>query len=133
MATESPLPGRARLHAPLVITLGFMLLVVVLLIAGGLSVRATVSKAFRDAERIRLARTHVAMLLAQQLDEETGVRGYAVVRSPIMLEPYYSGRATMPLLLRRVRADLTELDIPKALPALRDVSRTNYRWVHEVA
>ena len=110
-----------------------MLLVVGLLIVGGLFVRATVSEAFKDAERIRLARTHVAMLLAQQLDEETGVRGYAVVRRPIMLEPYYGARANMPLYLRRVRADLTELDIPKAMPALRNVGRTNYRWVHEVA
>jgi serine phosphatase RsbU (regulator of sigma subunit)/CHASE3 domain sensor protein len=122
-----------RLQAPLAITLGVMLLVVALLIALGLFVRATVSKAFVDAERIRLARTHVAMMFAQQLDEETGVRGYAVLRLPLMLEPYYGGRANMPLYLRRVRGDLTELDIPKALPALRDAARTNYRWVHEVA
>lgn len=110
-----------------------MLLVVALLIAGGFFLRATVSKAFRDAERIRLARTHVAMLLSQQLDEETGVRGYAVVRLPLMLEAYYGGRASMPLYLRRVRADLTDLKLTNALPSLRDAARTNYRWVHEVA
>lgn len=110
-----------------------MLLVVALLIAGGLFLRATVSKAFNDAERIRLARTHVAMMFAQQLNEETGLRGYAVVRLPIMLEPYYGARSNLPLFFRRVRADLTELDVPKALPALQDAGRTNFRWVHEVA
>lgn len=133
MATERPIAGRERLQAPLAITLAFMLLVVALLIAGGLFLRATVSKAFQDAERIRLARTHVAMMLAQQLDEETGVRGYAVVRLPLMLESYYGARANMPLYLRRVRADLIELDVPKGLPALQDAANINYRWVHEVA
>ena len=113
--------------------MAFMLLIVASLIALGLFVRATVSKAFTDAERIRLARTHVAMMLAQQLDEETGVRGYAVLRLPLMLEPYYGGRASLPLYMRRVRADLTDLDVPKALPELRDAASTNYRWVHEVA
>jgi serine phosphatase RsbU (regulator of sigma subunit) len=127
------IPSGERLQTPVAITLGFMLLVVALLVALGLFVRATVSKAFIDADRIRLARTHVATLFAQQLNEETGVRGYAVLRLPLMLEPYYGGRTNMPLYLRRVRADLTELDIPNALPALRDAARTNYRWVHEVA
>ena len=133
LATEVPAAGRWRQRAPLAITLGFMLLVVAMLIAGGFLLRATVSKAFNDAERIRLARTHVAMMFAQQLNEETGLRGYAVVRLPIMLEPYYGGRANLPLYLRRVRDDLTELEVPRALPALKDAGRTNYRWVHEVA
>lgn len=110
-----------------------MLFVVAMLIAGGFLLRATVSKAFQDAERIRLARTHVAMMFAQQLNEETGLRGYAVVRLPLMLEPYYGGRANLPLYFRRVRADLKALDVPRALPALKDAGRTNYRWVHEVA
>lgn len=133
MATERGIAARERQQAQLAITLAFMLLVVALLIAGGLFLRATVSKAFQDAERIRLARTHVAMLLAQQLDEETGVRGYAIVRLPLMLESYYGARANMPLYLHRVRADLIDLDVPKGLPALQDAANINYRWVHEVA
>ncbi len=133
LGTELPNAGRERLQTPLALTLGIMLLVVVLLIGLGLFVRATVSKAFTDAERIRLARTHIAQLQAQQLNEETGVRGYAVLRLPLMLEPYYGGRANLPLYVRRVRADLTDLDLPKVLPVLQDAARTNYRWVHEVA
>jgi serine phosphatase RsbU (regulator of sigma subunit) len=132
LATETP--GRPEgLQVTFAVTLAFMLFVVALLIAGGLFLRATVREAFKDAERIRLARTRVAMLLAQQLDEETGLRGYAVVRLPLMLDSYYGGRANLPLYLRRIRADLTELDVPKGLPPLRDAARTNYRWIHEVA
>jgi serine phosphatase RsbU (regulator of sigma subunit) len=131
LAIERP-KGRA-FSAPLVVTLAFLLVVVALLVASGVYVRAIVGESFREVERVRLARTHVADMLRQQLDEETGVRGYAVLRTPIMLEAYYGGRANLPLYFRRVRADLNELGIPQVLPALRDAAALNYRWVHEVA
>jgi len=92
-----------------------------------------VSTAFRDADRIRNARAHVNDMLRQQLDEETGVRGYAESRLPIFLQAYYGGRANLPSDLRRVRTDLEVSEVDEALPALRDAEVTNYRWVHEVA
>jgi serine phosphatase RsbU (regulator of sigma subunit) len=120
-------------QGPLILTLAFLAILVLLLIVGGLVVRSTVNATFRSAEQIRLARTHVSQLLAQQLDEETGVRGYAVVALPIMLEAYYGGRASMPLYVHRVRSELVALNVPEALPSLHDAVITNYRWLHEVA
>ncbi len=114
-------------------TLGFLLVLVCLLVAGGLFVRALVGNAFRDAERVRTARVHVADMVKQQLDEETGVRGYAAVRVPVLLAPYYGGRANLPLYFRRVHADLVALNLRGALPALRDAARANYLWLHKVA
>jgi serine phosphatase RsbU (regulator of sigma subunit)/CHASE3 domain sensor protein len=131
-AADRSVAGR-RPDVPLALTLGFLLVVVALLVAGGLYVRTIVGSAFTDAERIRTARVHVGDMLRQQLDEETGVRGYATLRNPIMLEPYYGGRANLPLYFRRVRADLVALKVDEALPLLRDAARMNYRWVHEVA
>jgi serine phosphatase RsbU (regulator of sigma subunit) len=132
LATDRSALGR-RLDVPLALTLAFLLVVVALLIVGGLFVRKIVGSAFTDAERIRTARVHVGEMMRQQLDEETGVRGYANLRNPIMLEAYYGGRANMPLYFQRVRADLVDLKVNEAIPTLRDAERTNYRWVHEVA
>jgi serine phosphatase RsbU (regulator of sigma subunit)/CHASE3 domain sensor protein len=118
---------------PLVATLGFLLIVVLMLVVGGNFVRSVVGQAFQDAERIRSTRMHVANMVNQQLDEETGVRGYAVMRSPIMLDPYFGGRAALPAEFARVRKDLNELGMQSALPALDDAVATNNRWLHRVA
>lgn len=133
LAIEKGLPLNRRLQRPLVLTLGFMLVVVASIIAGGFFIRSLVGNAFRDAERVRTARVHVADMVKQQLDEETGVRGYAAVRLPIMLAPYYGGRANLPLYFRRVRSDLEGLKLRQALPALRDAMRANSLWLHQVA
>ena len=122
-----------QFQAPLILTLALLTIVVALLVAGGLFVRSVVGQAFSDAERVRTARVHVADMLKQQLDEETGMRGYAAVRIPAMLDSYYGGRANLPLYFQRVRSDLEALKLPQALPALRDARRTNYRWLHQVA
>jgi len=122
-----------RFHAPIVLTLAFLTVVVVLLFTGGLFVRKVVGGAFRDAELVRIARVHLADMLKQQLDEETGVRGYSAVRIPVLLDAYYGGRANLPLYFRRVRADLEALKVTEALRPLHDAARTNYRWVHEIA
>ena len=124
---------RERIHGPLVVILAFLVIVVGLLVVGGLFVRSVVGTSFRDVDQIRAARVHVADLLTDQLDEETGVRGYAAARAAILLAPYYDGRANLPNSFARVRSDLYALNVKKALPALRDAIRTNRRWVHQVA
>lgn len=110
-----------------------MLLVVAVLIGAGLYVRGIVRSSFRDAEAIRAARMDVANMLKEQLDEETGVRGYAAVREPILLAPYYEGRSQMPASMARVRASLQQLNLPGALAALEDVAAANSRWLRQVA
>jgi serine phosphatase RsbU (regulator of sigma subunit)/CHASE3 domain sensor protein len=131
LATDAP--AVARRATPLIFALVVLVIVTVMLVTGGLYVRSVLRTAFHDADRVRNARAHVNDMLRQQLDEETGVRGYATLRNPVMLEAYYGGRANLPLYLRRVRDDLVALKVDEALPALRDAERTNYRWVHEIA
>jgi serine phosphatase RsbU (regulator of sigma subunit)/CHASE3 domain sensor protein len=127
------LPLSRRFRAPLVLTLAFLLVVVALLVVGGLFVRSIVAASFLDSERFRVARVHVADLLKEQLDEETGVRGYSATRVRLLLAPYFEGRVKVPVLIRRIRLDLEELDVRQALPALHDASLLNWKWVHEVA
>ncbi len=125
--------GYLRRHAPIGLTLAFLVLVAALLVAAGFFVRGIVRSSFRGAEDIRVARTHVAELLNAQLDEETGMRGYVAAREPILLAPYYTGRNEFPRAAQRLDADLHGLDVTEALPALQDAVETNRRWLREVA
>jgi serine phosphatase RsbU (regulator of sigma subunit) len=122
-----------RIRAPLVLTLAFLTILIGLLIAGGLFVRSIVAASFRDAERIRSAQTQVQDVIQEQLEEETGVRGYAVLHDRVLLEPYFKGRARLPSALKRVRWAIEELRINDALSRVDDASITSSRWVHQVA
>jgi serine phosphatase RsbU (regulator of sigma subunit) len=130
---ERPSVVSRRQYLPLALTLALVALVVALLVAGGLYVRSVVATSFRDAERIRTARLNVTQLLNEQLDEETGVRGYAVARMQTLLEPYYTGRAILPASFERVYRDLTDLNVTAALRPLGDAVETNRRWLRQVA
>lgn len=132
LATEASRLGR-RSRIQLALTLGFMLLIVAALVAGGLYVRATVRASFRAAEHIRTARAHVADMLNAQLDEETGMRGYAAVREPVLLAPYYEGRARLPHAFARVESDLRALHVAEAQPALLDAIDVNRAWLNQIA
>jgi serine phosphatase RsbU (regulator of sigma subunit) len=133
LGTEVRARAHLRRHAPIALTLAFMVLVVALLVEAGIFVRGTVRASFRDAEGIRAARMHVADLLGDQLDEETGVRGYAAAREPILLSPYYAGRSRMSVSVARVRSDLERSNVPAAMPALTDAVDANRRWLREIA
>ncbi len=122
-----------RLPASLVLTLAFLLVLVASLIAGALLVRSILTTSFANAERIRATRILVGDALRAQLDEETGVRGYAVVRDAVLLEPYYEGRATLPQFLDRIGVASKKLHLDEALPKLADARQTNRRWLRRFA
>ncbi|MFZ0682433.1 MAG: hypothetical protein WAM84_06090, partial [Candidatus Cybelea sp.] len=85
-----------RTPGPLVLILALMAVVIVGLIVAGLSVRSIVASSFNNAGSIRVARILVADVLREQLDEETGVRGYGADRNRAILQPYYEGRVGLP-------------------------------------
>jgi serine phosphatase RsbU (regulator of sigma subunit) len=116
-----------RSHAPLVLTLALLIVVAVSLVAGGILLRKMVGDSFRNARGLREARIVAADVLKEQLDEETGIRGYAVARQPILLAPYDDARAALPQSFGRLRAVVAR-GIPEALPALDDATKVNRRW-----
>jgi serine phosphatase RsbU (regulator of sigma subunit) len=122
-----------RVPAPLVLTLVFLALLVGLLLVGSLLVRAILTESFADAEQTRAARILAADAMRAQLDEETGVRGYADVRDPILLASFHGGRANLPRLLRRIRSAIETLHMRDAVPLLIDAGETNRRWLRQVA
>ncbi len=122
-----------RTAGPLVLTLAFMVAAVVGLIVAGLFVRSIVASSFNNADSIRVARILVADVLREQLDEETGIRGYGADRNRAMLQPYYEGRVGLPRSLSRVARVLERLGMGEALTTLQDADRTNRRWLDEIA
>lgn len=124
---------RRRIYTPLALTLAFLVVVVAALLVGGLRVRAMVASSFVNAGQIRVARVLVAEVLREQLDEETGIRGYAVARQRVLLEPYDEATGHMPGTLARVSLVLQRLNMPQAQAMLEDASRMNNRWLDEVA
>jgi serine phosphatase RsbU (regulator of sigma subunit) len=122
-----------RVPAPLILTLAFLVFLIGLLLVGSLLVRSILTESFADAEQTRAARIVAADAMRAQLDEETGVRGYAATRDPILLAPYYEGMASLPRLLRRVRAAVETLRVREAVPLVDDAADTNRRWLARVA
>lgn len=122
-----------RLPTPLGLTIAFLLLVVALLVWGGLYVRSILAESIANAEQIRAARILVGEALRAQLDEETGVRGYATAHDPVLLEPYYAGRASLPQSLRGLDSAAKRLELQQAVSILTDATRTNRQWVRQIA
>ena len=123
----------SRINAPLIVSLAFLAVVVGVLVAGGLWVQSTVTSSFREAESIGTARLLVEDVLQRQLDEETGIRGYAVARRASLLQPYHEARTALPATVKRAIGVLQKLNLPTAQGALEDASKTNRRWLRRVA
>jgi serine phosphatase RsbU (regulator of sigma subunit) len=122
-----------RLPIPLVLTLGFLALLVGLLVVGGVLVRSILTASYADAEHVRAARIVTAQAVRAQLDEETGVRGFSSVRDPLLLEPYVRGRASLPWLLKQLRSAGKALGLRDSERLVADAEATNGRWLRRVA
>ncbi len=122
-----------RLPIPLILTLVFLAVLVGLLVSGGVLVRSILTKSYADAEHIRAARILTGDALRAQLDEESGVRGFSSVRDPLLLEPYFRGRANLPQVLRRLRSAGEALQLRDAARLVGDAEATNKRWLRRVA
>jgi len=108
-------------------------LVLVLLIGGGFSVRSLITRAFDDTSDIRHALGLARQVLVAQLDEETGVRGYAATGNRVFLAPYEVARRRFPTLMRALQRQLTAIGANDARTIAEDMDATNGRWVREVA
>jgi len=118
---------------PLLVTALVLALVVPILVAGGFGVRASVRSSLHVAEEIRSARATATLLLRYQLDEETGMRGFAVTRDAAFLAPYESARAAFTQQARDLRAVLSALGLRAGVAATDDATATNARWDGAIA
>ncbi len=108
-------------------------IIAVLLIGGGLATRTFVDRSFTTAENVRALRTNVERMLITQVDEETGVRGFAATHQRIFLQPYNEGRSRFPGEVHRNEDALNAHGFTSAANHIVAADRINALWVRTVA
>ncbi len=91
------------------------------------------SRFFNEIESLESNRAAISTILREQLDEETGVRGYAASWRKPLLQPYYEASKVLPGALARARAAMERLGLRSASAALTDAAKTNRQWQRRVA
>jgi hypothetical protein len=86
------------------------------------------SSNLQDLQNARAERAH---LLRIQLDEETGIRGYAATGARIFLQPYASGRRNFGGVVANLRPSLVALSL-NTIPLQEEVA-VNRMWVARIA
>ncbi|MBI5106671.1 MAG: CHASE3 domain-containing protein [Solirubrobacterales bacterium] len=84
-------------------------------------------------DRLDPARTAQLQLAATLVDEETGVRGYALAGRPAFLEPYRGGRRTEPEAFARLERRLRGTSIPDGMARVAAVREAMERWHRDYA
>jgi CHASE3 domain sensor protein len=112
-----------------------LILVVVLgvLAVNGFFLQRLVARSFRTFENVRAARTLAFLTLKDQLDEETGVRGFAATGETLFLEPYHNGYAHLPQTFDKLDAALKVLGLASVSSNVADARATNATWLDTVA
>jgi serine phosphatase RsbU (regulator of sigma subunit) len=123
---------RLRANGPII---AFAILLVAAMAIFGIataSVSGLISRSFATEAQVRTARQLTAQILALQLDEETGIRGWAATGSTTFLQPYRAALPALPVTLDRLGALLAQLNVERGA-ALADARDVNARWLKMVA
>ena len=126
------MPGRRPVR-PLVVTAVLLLVALPILVGGGFFVRGLVDASFHTAEAVSAARALSFEALRYQLDEETGIRGYAATRQRLFLQPYRESRPKLDTTLVRLRGALSGLGLADGASAVDEAGATNREWLRRVA
>lgn len=102
-------------------------------IVAAIYLRTQVVRSLDYSEAIRVSRTDAFGLSSAQLDEETGIRGFAVTRDPAFLAPYRTAIVAFPQHLANLRKQVSALGLASA-PSLVDRAESlNRQWLAQVA
>jgi CHASE3 domain sensor protein len=114
-------------------TASFAIIVIAVLVAGGLYVRSLIDQSFTLSSRLSTARALAYTVLRDQLDEETGLRGFAATHQTVFLQPYLRAQPVIGPVIRQLNAALVGLGIPEAQPYAADLAVINDRYRIEIA
>jgi serine phosphatase RsbU (regulator of sigma subunit) len=105
--------------------------VFVAFVVAAVAVRAAIDRNAEFQRNLRVAHLDRARLLRLQLDEETGVRGYAATRMVVFLQPYRSAVHAFPAIATALSLRLRDLSVdPSPVQVEIDLNR---RWQRSVA
>ena len=99
----------------------------------GVLLQRFVSGSFYEIEQIRAARTLTYTALKNQLDEETGIRGFAATREVLFLQPFHEGKAELAPTLTQLENALEAVHLPGLKSEVEDARHTNAEWLATVA
>ena len=111
----------------------FAVIVIALLVAGGLYVRSLINGAFQISRDLATTRALDYNTLRYQLDEETGLRGYAATGQREFLDPYNRGKGVLQSSAAQLEHNLTALGLTDAARLAHDIAAVNERYIVEVA
>jgi serine phosphatase RsbU (regulator of sigma subunit)/CHASE3 domain sensor protein len=126
-------PGANSTLRPVVFSTLALCVVVPIVLVAGFLIRNSVSASFATEAVTRTTRLLVVDALKQQLDEETGIRGFVITKDRHFLQPYHEGRRLLGHTLFDLRAAATQLQPPISLLPIDDAALTNDRWNRLVA
>ncbi|MFB4419932.1 ATP-binding protein [Streptomyces sp. QL37] len=133
MSAEKQKAGRTGLISRLsvqnwvhLILAGFVLVVCGCLVVGGLVLSRISDRTTDLVDRIQPARSASFQLQNSLVDQETGVRGFALTGDPSFLEPYESGMRAERERLARVRSLIG--DKQPYVDDLREIEKASQRW-----
>jgi len=123
---------RLRASGPIVVFSILLVVAMAILAIAGASVNNLISRSFATEAQIRNARLLAEGALELQLDEETGIRGWAATGAGTFLQPYRAALPILPKTLDGLGTLLGKLGIGRAA-ALRDARHVNAEWLRLVA
>jgi CHASE3 domain sensor protein len=100
---------------------------------GQLGIARTLNATNQEIADTRQGAFAVAAVLRYQLDEETGVRGFAATGHAVFLQPFQGARAAMSGELQRLAQALPADAGEPAQRAVADIRRVNADWLATVA
>ncbi|MDE2571403.1 MAG: SpoIIE family protein phosphatase [bacterium] len=121
-----------RYRLPLVAAV-LMALVLVVVLSGLFAIRGLLVRSFGVARHVQAAQTLTYEALQEQIDEESGIRGFADTRDPTFLQPYYVAQQRLTTTFFELRGDLAGLGLGDALRSLDEARRLSAEWKSHVA
>jgi serine phosphatase RsbU (regulator of sigma subunit)/CHASE3 domain sensor protein len=122
-----------RASRPLVATIVGLIVVVAVIVVGGLSQRSIIFDTFDRLQATSEAQRLSARILEDQLDQETGVRGYLATHGDQQfLQPYFAAVRHFNEDFRALHASVARID-PTLVPPVDDLEATNAQWIGRVA
>ncbi|MDX3853974.1 sensor histidine kinase [Streptomyces sp. AK02-01A] len=100
-------------------------------VVGGVLLSQTNDRTTELVDRIQPARSNVFQLQKSLLDQETGVRGFALTADPSFLAPYAQGREDEQRITRRI-SGIVSYD-PEAVDDLARITRAAEEWRRDQA
>lgn len=126
--------GTARqARTALLVAAAALLFFVIVFAIAGTYVRNVTSATFAESEEIRTARALLSQVVTQQLDEESGLRGFSATGERLFLAPYHTGRTALPESVAALRRTVAQFGSSEDLRRVDAISALTRQWSATVA